>query len=170
MTIGIIGAGAIGSALARQLARGPRRHPQQQSRPRLARGPGPRPQPHHHGGDWNGRIVIDTTNPLDAPDYELAELGGRTSSEIVADLVPGARLVKAFNTLKPALVAGDPREGGGRRVTFYAGDNASAKAAVGRLIERLGFFGIDLGTLARGGRLAQFPGGPLATHNLVKLG
>jgi len=45
-------------------------------------------------------------------------------------------------------LCGVPREGGGRRVAFYAGDDASAKAEVGRLIERLGFFGIDLGTLA----------------------
>jgi hypothetical protein len=38
------------------------------------------------------------------------------------------------------------------------------------LIERLGFFSIDLGTLAGGGRLSQFPGGPLPTLNRVKLG
>jgi predicted dinucleotide-binding enzyme len=49
--------------------------------------------------DWSGRIVIDTTNPLGPPDFEVADLGGLTSSEAVAGLVPGARLVKAFNTL-----------------------------------------------------------------------
>jgi predicted dinucleotide-binding enzyme len=36
------------------------------------------------------------------------------------------------------------------------------------LTERLGFFGIDLGELSVGARLAQFPGGPLPTLNLVK--
>jgi hypothetical protein len=35
-------------------------------------------------------------------------------------------------------------------------------------IGKLGFFGLDLGTLAGGSRLAQFPGGPLPTHNLVR--
>ena len=38
------------------------------------------------------------------------------------------------------------------------------------LIERLGFFGIDLGGLDVGARLAQFPGGPLPALNLVKFG
>jgi predicted dinucleotide-binding enzyme len=47
---------------------------------------------------------------------------------------------------------------------------ATAKAEVGALIERLGFFGIDLGTLAIGGRPVQFPGGPLPALNLVKFG
>ena len=51
---------------------------------------------------------------------------------------------------------------------FYAGDNGAAKAGVAALIERLGFFGMDLGTLAGGGRLLQFPGGPLPAHNLVR--
>ncbi|MFL9984545.1 hypothetical protein PQR46_01690 [Paraburkholderia sediminicola] len=38
------------------------------------------------------------------------------------------------------------------------------------LIEQLGFFGIDLGSLEAGGQLVQIPGGPLPVHNLVKLG
>lgn len=53
---------------------------------------------------------------------------------------------------------------------FYSGDDARAKADIGALIERLGFFGIDLGGLAIGGRLTQFPGGPLPVHNLVRFG
>jgi predicted dinucleotide-binding enzyme len=55
-------------------------------------------------------------------------------------------------------------------VLFYSGDDDAAKADVGGLIERLGFFGIDLGPLAVGGRLIQFPGGPLPALNLVKFG
>ncbi|MGY3427355.1 putative dinucleotide-binding enzyme [Bradyrhizobium sp. F1.13.4] len=51
---------------------------------------------------------------------------------------------------------------------FYSGDDAGAKTAIGALIEQLGFFGIDLGSLAIGGRLTQFPGGPLPALNLVK--
>lgn len=53
---------------------------------------------------------------------------------------------------------------------FYSGDDAQAKAKIGELIERLGLFGIDLGPLAIGARLVQFPGGPLPTLNLVKFG
>lgn len=59
--------------------------------------------------DWQERIVIDTTNPLGPPDFKVADLDGRTSSEVVAELVPGARLVKAFNTLTPAVLGSDPR-------------------------------------------------------------
>jgi predicted dinucleotide-binding enzyme len=53
-------------------------------------------------------------------------------------------------------------------VLFYSGDDIGAKAEIGALIDRLGFFGIDLGSLAIGSRLAQFPGGPLPALNLVK--
>ncbi len=120
--------------------------------------------------DWGGRIVVDANNPILQPGFRIAELGGRTSSEAVAELVPGARLVKAFNTLPVALLAADPQVAGGRRVVFYSGDDAGAKQAVAGLIERLGFAGIDLGRLAEGGKLQQFPGGPLPALDLVKRG
>lgn len=120
--------------------------------------------------DWNGRIVIDANNPIEAPLFRPAELSGRLSSEIFADLVPGARVVKAFNHLLPALVSGDPQAEGGKRVLFYSGDDAAAKVEVGALIDKLGFFGIDLGPIAVGGSLVQFPGGPLPALNLVKFG
>ena len=122
------------------------------------------------GLDLAGRIVIDANNSIEAPLFRPVDLGGRSSSEVFADLVPGARVVKAFNHLQPALVAGDPRSEGGKRVLFYSGDDAKAKATVADLITRLGFFGLDLGSLAVGSRLVQFPGGPLPTHNLVKFG
>jgi predicted dinucleotide-binding enzyme len=96
------------------------------------------------------------------------DLGGRFSSEVFAGLVPGARVVKAFNHSLAHLLAGDPAAEGGKRVLFYSGDDAQAKAKVGALIGKLGFYGIDLGPLADGARLAQFPGGPLPVHNLVR--
>jgi len=120
--------------------------------------------------DFAGRIVIDANNPIEAPLFRPADLGGRASSEVFAGMVPGARVVKAFNHLQPALVSGDPRAEGGRRVMFYSGDDAPAKAEIGALIGRLGFFGIDLGALAVGARLVQFPGGPLPALNLVRFG
>ena len=198
-TIGIIGAGAIGSAFAKALAgkgleaiiansRGP------ESLADLAREigpsitPGTREQaaaqdivlvavnwsklPTALAGlpDFGGRIVIDANNPIEAPLFEPAELHGRTSSATFADLVPGARVVKAFNHLPAHLISDDPQAEGGRRVLFFAGDDAHAKAAVSGLIERLGFFGIDLGLLEDGGRLVQIPGGPLPVLNLVKFG
>ncbi|GGB93499.1 NADPH-dependent F420 reductase [Pseudoduganella buxea] len=197
-TVGIIGAGAIGQAMARQLtragidvilsnSRGPA------SLAALAGQLGPRAsagtvrqaaatdivfvsvnwsrlEEALHGIDWQGRILIDATNPVLLPGFRLAELGGRNSSQVVAGLAPGARVVKAFNTLLAAVLASDPGQDGGRRVVFLSGDDQAAKSTVAGLIERLGFAGIDLGSLAVGGTLQQFPGGPLPAANLVKLG
>jgi predicted dinucleotide-binding enzyme len=121
--------------------------------------------------NWNGRILIDATNPTAGPpDFKLADLGGKTSSQVVASLAPGARVVKALNTLTVANLSANPREAGGRRVLFVSGDDASAKQEVVRVLDRLGFAAIDLGSLSIGGALQQFPGGPLPVHNLIKVG
>jgi predicted dinucleotide-binding enzyme len=112
--------------------------------------------------------VIDANNPVEKPSLKPVELHGRASTEVFAELVPGAAVVKAFNHLVAERVAGDRATEGGRRVLFYSGDNPSAKATVAALIERLGFFGIDLGSIEAGGRLVQFPGGPLPALNLVR--
>jgi 8-hydroxy-5-deazaflavin:NADPH oxidoreductase len=53
---------------------------------------------------WNGGILIDATNPVELPDFRLANLGDRTSSEVVASMAPGARVVKTANTLPRALL------------------------------------------------------------------
>jgi predicted dinucleotide-binding enzyme len=120
---------------------------------------------------WNGRILIDATNPTSGPpDFKLAELGGKTSSEVVASLAPGARVVKAMNTLTVAVLGSNPREAGGRRVVFMSGNDAPAKKEVAAILDRIGFATIDLGPLSTGGAMQQFPGGPLPVHNLIKLG
>src|SRR6185369_16836748 len=82
------------------------------------------------GIHWDGQAVIDATN-----DWAADDLDGRTSSELVADLVPGARVVKAANTLEADVLASDPQQAGGRRVIFVSGDDADAKADVIRLFE-----------------------------------
>lgn len=117
---------------------------------------------------WDGEIVIDLTNAFLFPDLQPAPLAGRTSSEIVADFVVGARLVKGANTLAADVLGSDPRSGGGQRVLFLCGDNTSAKAAVAELFKEAGFFPIDLGDLVTGGSLQQV-GGPLSGQNLVRL-
>jgi len=118
---------------------------------------------------WNGRILIDSTNAIKFPEIRPADLKGKTSSEIVASLAPGARVIKAMNTLTTAILASDPREGGGRRVLFLSGDDAAAKKDVRALLEKVGFATINLGGLVEGGKLQQF-GGPLSGLNLIKLG
>ena len=198
MTIGIIGSGAIGTAFARTLSRagveatitnsrGP------ESLKDLVRDLGPSIKagtreeaaradivfvavnwtklPAAMAGlpDWKGRVVVDANNPIEGPLFKPADLGGRVSSAVFADLVPGARVVKAFNHLRAELLATDPRSDGGQRVLFYSGGDRAAKGEIAALIERLGFASIDLGSLEVGGRLAQFPGGPLPNQNLVRI-
>jgi len=197
MSIGIIGSGAIGTAFARTLARAGIEATISNSRgpdslKALVRELGPavkagtreeaaradivfvavnwtKLQAALAGLKWSGRIVIDANNPIEAPLFKPVDLGGRLSSEVVADLVPGARVVKAFNHLRAEVLARNPRSDGGRRVLFYSGNDSAAKAEVAALIDRIGFVGIDLGSLAVGGRLAQFPGWPLPNQNLIKV-
>jgi predicted dinucleotide-binding enzyme len=197
--IGIIGAGAIGGAFAGHLARAGHDLLVSNSRggeslAALVRTLGPRAQaaprevaaraelvilavpwdqvPSALNGlpAWNGRILVDATNPVVQPGFRLADLGGRASTEVVQSLAPGARVVKAGNTLLAAVLARDPQVAGGHRVLFVCGDDADSKSTVTRVLGELGFATVDLGTLAGGARLQQFPGGPLATLDLVKLG
>src|SRR6266850_5470724 len=198
MTIGIIGAGGIGQAFAAHMAkagyevivsnsRGP------ESLAEVVRQLGPRakagtrqeaaqadvvvvavrwPQLRAALSDlppWNGRILIDCTNPIVKPGFPLPELNDSTSSEVVASLAPGARVVKVANTLPRALLAADPVQAGGRRVLFMCGDDAAAKEDVSVILDKVGFATIDLGGLASGGRLQQVPGGLLTALNLIKL-
>jgi predicted dinucleotide-binding enzyme len=115
------------------------------------------------GLNWKGQVVIDATN-----DWAADDLQGRTSSELVADLVTGARLVKAANTLSAEVLGSDPHEAGGERVIFISGDDADAKADVVALFQDAGFAAIDLGDLATGGAMQQIHH-PLAGVNLIRL-
>ena len=115
------------------------------------------------GLEWNSQIVVDATN-----DWAADDLNGRTSSELVADLVAGAQLVKAANTLGADVLGSDPHEAGGARVIFISGDDADAKADVVALFEDAGFAAIDLGDLATGGAMQQIHR-PLAGVNLIRL-
>jgi predicted dinucleotide-binding enzyme len=135
--------------------------------------------------DWNGRIVIDGNNPLvdidpNSPDandpanpvaaygIKLVDIGGRPSSSVFSQLVPGARVVKAFNHLD-AQVFANLDVPNGQRVFFLAGDDPGAKADITKLMGQLDLTGIDLGPLEAGGRLFELPFGPLSIINLVKL-
>jgi predicted dinucleotide-binding enzyme len=132
---------------------------------------------------WNGRIVIDGTNPVEFLDpnapkdptnpladwgIKAIDLGGKYSSSVFRDMVPGARVVKAFNHLD-VNVLNQPEVSGGQRVQFFSGDDAAAKAEVRKLLEAMGYFAVDLGTLELGGSLAQLPFGSLAGINFIKV-
>jgi predicted dinucleotide-binding enzyme len=117
---------------------------------------------------WENRILIDTTNPFvkTASGYAVAVLGERSASEVVAEYAPGARVVKAFNSILMSNFKKGPTQDGVRRVLFVSGDDVAAKKEVTHLIEAFGFAAIDLGNLAGGGRLQQGDG-PLAGQDLL---
>lgn len=114
---------------------------------------------------WSDRILIDATNPFLNPQHLniLDDIGDRISSELVAELAPGARLVKAFNTMFASNLAQGPRpRAGTRRLLFVSGDDAAAKNTVKTLIESFGFATLDLGSLRIGGRMQQAKTAPFA--------
>jgi predicted dinucleotide-binding enzyme len=112
-----------------------------------------------------GKVVIDANNYYAGRDGEIAELESdeTTSSELLAAHLPGAVVVKAFNTMTAGTVASAARPDapvGDRLALLVAGDDAEAKRRVSDLIEEIGFAPVDTGLLAEGGRRQQ-PGAPL---------
>jgi predicted dinucleotide-binding enzyme len=99
-------------------------------------------------GDLQGKVVVDITNPLTA-DYMGLTLGHSTSaSEEIAKAVPGALLVKAFNTLFAQVLAqGASLADGSKATVFYASDFEPAKQTAKALAESLGFVTVDAGGL-----------------------
>ena len=119
--------------------------------------------------DWDGRIVIDTTNQWHHHDPEAeVDLGDQTGSEYNAILMPGARIVKAFNTVFMNVVAKSAHWSDGPLLIFLAGDDTDAKATVSTFIDSLGLAPVDLGELRQGGRGMQ-AGGPLIALHLAKI-
>ena len=123
--------------------------------------------------DWHGRILIDATNAhMDAkPDISRegvnrsnAALNGRTSSEMVAELAVGARLVKSISNMPMAWIQ-DFSSHKPKTVIFTSGDDGEAKKIVIDLIDSIGFAAIDLGSLAKGGAMHQV-GAPLSGLDL----
>jgi len=116
--------------------------------------------------DWSGRVLVDATNRFASyTPLALGDISGCTSSEIVADLAPGAKVVKAFNSVPMSWIS-DFSPSKPQTALFISGDDAEAKQRVGALIDQIGFCTIDLGSLAIGGRLQQV-GGPLAGIKLL---
>jgi predicted dinucleotide-binding enzyme len=191
MRIGIVGAGNIGGTLARLLAgaghdvvvansRGP------ESLTRLVAEIGERasaataaqaaefgevvivavPFPAHQAlpaASLAGKVVVDATN-----DWSGGAPAAVSSSERIAGILPGARLVKAFNTIHYVHLRDDGTPSGtpGRRAIPVAGDDSEAKATVSRLIDELGFDVYDVGSLADGRRIE--PGSPAFNVGLTR--
>ena len=96
-------------------------------------------------GDARGKIVVDATNPIrweDGPVHAVAT----SAAETIAERLPGARVVKAFNTLGAEHLL-QPVVGGLPADVFLCTDDASARETVARLASEIGFRPLDLGPL-----------------------
>jgi 8-hydroxy-5-deazaflavin:NADPH oxidoreductase len=120
---------------------------------------------------WKNQILIDGTNPFhgSAGKFTPADVGNLSTSQLVAALAPGARVVKALNTMIAPNLEAEPIVNGARRVAFISADDDSAKRQVEVLLAGFGYSVIDLGNLRDGG-LIQQAGGPLAGRNLFEEG
>ena len=121
------------------------------------------------GIDWRGRILIDGVNAHmdEKPDTGAAAvarsveaLKGRISSEIVAEMAPGARLVKSISNMPMAWIQNFSPDKP-KTVLFVSGEDRGAKMVVIDLINSTGLVALDLGSLAAGGAMQQL-GGPLS--------
>jgi 8-hydroxy-5-deazaflavin:NADPH oxidoreductase len=120
---------------------------------------------------WKNQILIDGTNPFHgkAGKFTLADVGNLSTSQFIAALAPGARVVKALNTMIVPNLEAEPIVNGARRVAFISADDDGAKKQVETLLAGFGYSVIDLGNLRDGG-LIQQAGGPLAGRNLLEQG
>ncbi len=115
---------------------------------------------------FKGKIVVDAMNPY-SEKFEVIDIGESTSSEEVRKQLPGARLVKAFNTMYyETLSTGGRKSQDERLVLFVAGDDLDAKTVVSKLIRDIGFVPVDTGSLREGGRKQQ-PGSSIYNHPMT---
>ena len=106
-----------------------------------------------YGDQLAGKVLVDTSNPLNETYSDLATPVGSSAAEELAKVAPkGVKMLKAFNTTFAGLisqghVAGQPLD------VFIAGDDAEAKATLAKLIEEGGQHAIDAGPLKRARQL-----------------
>jgi 8-hydroxy-5-deazaflavin:NADPH oxidoreductase len=176
MKITVIGAGNMGSAFVKQLTRAGHQvsvtardagkaeklaaaHPGARAVPAagaaegadaivLATGYGDAVAALRGAGDLAGQVVIDITNPLTA-DYMGLTIGhGTSAAEEIAKAVPGAQVVKAFNTVFAQVLGDGPDFGDGRKAeVFVASDSDRARQTARAIAESIGFGVVDAGGL-----------------------
>ncbi|MBV8092963.1 MAG: NAD(P)-binding domain-containing protein, partial [Acetobacteraceae bacterium] len=99
-------------------------------------------------GDLSRRIVWDCTNPL-KPDFSGLVIGTDTSGgEVVARWATGSCVVKAIPPFADQLMAGEARINGRPLAVFVCGDDPGACAMVARLVADLGAEPVEAGPLA----------------------
>lgn len=180
LKIGIIGTGRIGGALAEHWAKAGHelmissRHPEQLEP--LAKRLGPRvrvgtpaqaaafgdvlliavpygalPQlGRDHGAQMQGKVVLDTGNPISARDGEMADAARAKGTGVAsAEYLPGARLVRVFSSVPHTAVRNEAQRSGERIGVPLAGDDPAALQLAQRLVRDAGFEPVVVGGLAR---------------------
>jgi NADPH-dependent F420 reductase len=100
-----------------------------------------------YGDQLDGKVVVDITNPVDTSTYEPLTIAAGSVAQEIAATVPGAKVVKAFNTtFAGTLVEGEVA--GQQLDVFIASDDDGAKSAVTQLAADGGLRPIDAGPLA----------------------
>ena len=108
-----------------------------------------------------GKVVLDACNPIPTRDGEIAAWAREKGSGLAsAELLPGARIVRAFNAIGYAKLPAIAQRKGERTGMPMAGDDANAIAVASRLVREIGFEPVVIGPLAMGRHL--IPGTPLA--------
>jgi 8-hydroxy-5-deazaflavin:NADPH oxidoreductase len=103
-------------------------------------------------GAASGKLVVDVTNPL-RPDFSgLSTVGGPSGGERVAAALPGARVVKGFNTVLATNQA-NPDAHGQVLDALYATDDDAAAAAFASLASSIGFRPVKVGPLSAAAEL-----------------
>jgi predicted dinucleotide-binding enzyme len=109
----------------------------------------------------NGKVVIDTSNPIVGRDGEIAAKAREKGAGLAsAEYLPGARLVRAFNAIGYSTMQSAGQRKGERMGMPIAGDDAAAIAVASRLVREVGYEPVLVGPLAMGKYL--MPGTPLA--------
>ena len=105
--------------------------------------------------EFEGKVVVDITNPVDFNTFELIPEPGKSGAEEIAKLIPNAKVVKAFNTtLAGTLIAGTVE--GKQLDVFIASDDQDAKDKITELIKTSGMRPVDVGSLSESRHLEGF--------------
>lgn len=106
-----------------------------------------------------GKQVLDAVNYYPDRDgkVDILESGKTTTSELLAQHLPGAIITKAFNAIPMTQLESDglPAGTANRRALPLAGDNEQGKRIAGELYEVFGFDVVDAGSLSEGWRFER---------------
>jgi len=103
-----------------------------------------------YAGQLDGKVIVDITNPLDFATFDsLVVPAEGSAAQVIADTVPGARVLKAFNTTFAATLATATVNGLAPTTVLVAGDDAAAKEALIAVITAGGVAAVDAGALKR---------------------